>query len=241
MLYFNSDKFDFWKIYDSIKQFYPIGIIKKENDLFYSYPGLKELEAIIIDNIHNDSYFKTRWGDFDNEIQEKTGKPIIGTTYGHAPSFSSFIQLDISKFENVTRTKELHFFVSLIGPYYTIVGQETFSIEIGDRNFRSTNHLVVSPENEFAAMFELLCEKIESRFQHFRFVPFDVCRQTIPGLNVWYSDNSINAIFNALFNDNIDLRTQVLGYDFYKAEDWIKDDWVKGGGEWLVYPPIDGR
>lgn len=237
MLYFNPDKFDFWKIYDSIKEFYPIGIFKEENGLFFSYPGMKELEGIIVDNIHNDSHFKTRWDDLDNEIRERIEKPIVGTTYGQAPSFSSFIQLDRSKFGNVTRSKELHFFISLIGPYYSIVGQENFSVEIDDRNFRSTNHLVVSPENEFAATFGLLCEKIESRFQNYRFVPFDICRQTIAGLNVRYSDNQINSIFNALFNNHIDLRTQILGDDFYKAEDWIKSDWVDDGGEWEVIPP----
>ena len=52
MLYFNSDKFDFWKIYDAIKRFYPIGVKKDESKMYLSYPGLKELEDIVIDNIH---------------------------------------------------------------------------------------------------------------------------------------------------------------------------------------------
>jgi hypothetical protein len=64
MLNFNYDKFDFWKVYDSIKHFYPIGVKKDEGNLYYSYPGLKELEAIIIDNIHDDKHFEERWECF---------------------------------------------------------------------------------------------------------------------------------------------------------------------------------
>jgi hypothetical protein len=54
MFSFNTDKHDFWPIYDAIKQFYPIGIQKNDDDgMYVSYPGIKLLETIIIDNIHN--------------------------------------------------------------------------------------------------------------------------------------------------------------------------------------------
>jgi uncharacterized protein YeaO (DUF488 family) len=82
MLLFNPDKFDFWKIYDAIKRFYPIGIKKDESKMYFSYPGLKELETIVADNIHDNNHFKELWVNFTQEIETQIGKKIIGTTYG---------------------------------------------------------------------------------------------------------------------------------------------------------------
>ena len=238
MLYFNSEKFDFWEIYNSIKHFYPIGIKKEEGKLYFTYPGLKELENIIVENIHDESNFNSRWQDFTKEIEKQIEKQIIGTTYGQAPSFSSFVLLDSASFGNLTRTKELHFFVSLVAPFYTIIGIDNNILEIGDRKYRSTNYLVVSPENEYADTFRLLCDKIEKRFSGFRYVPFEICKQTIEGLDVPYSDENLNRIFNALFNNHIDFAVMTMGNDYYKSEDWIKEGYIDKGGGWTIYPPI---
>lgn len=239
MLYFNSDKFDFWKIYDAIKHFYPIGVKKDESKMYFSYPGLKELEDMVVDSIHDDHHFLERWDNFTKAIEKEIGKEVIGTTYGQAPSFSSYVLLDTISVDNLTRTKELHFFVSLVGPFYTIIGQDNNTVKLEERkNYTSTSYLVVSPENEFEDTFNLLCDKIENRFKGFRFVPFELCKQTIDGLNVRYSDDHLNSIFHALFNDHIDLTIwRKIGNDYYKSEDWIREGYVDTGGTWTAYPP----
>jgi hypothetical protein len=239
MLYFNSDKFDFWKVYDAIKSFYHIGIKKDESKMYFSYPGLKELENIIVDNIHNDKHFVERWDNFTKEIESEIGKEIIGTTYGQAPSFSSYVLLDTTSVDNLTRTKELHFFVSLVGPFYTIIGQDNNTVKLEEhKNYRSTSYLVVSPENEFADIFKLLCDKIENRFRNFRFIPFELCKQIINGLDVRYSDENLNSVFHALFNNHVDLTVwRKIGNDYFKSEDWIKEGYVDTGGGWTIYPP----
>ncbi|MCC7401708.1 MAG: hypothetical protein IT214_09500 [Chitinophagaceae bacterium] len=239
MLYFNSDKFDFWKINEAIKYYYPIGVKKDESKMYFSYPGLKELEDIVVDNIHDDNHFIKRWVNFNKEIEKEIGKEIIGTTYGQAPSFSSYVLLDTVSVGDLTRTKELHFFVSLVGPFYSVVGQDNNAIKIDDhRSYKSTNYLVVSPEREFADIFKVLCEKIEIRFKCFRFVPFEICQQTIEGLSVRYTDENLNSIFHALFNNHVDLTImRKFGNDYFKAEDWIKEGYVDTGGGWAIYPP----
>ncbi len=239
MLHFNSDKFDFWKIYDAIKHFYPIGVKKDECKMYFSYPGLKELEDIVVDNIHDDNHFIERWDNFAKDIEKEIGKEVIGTTYGQSPSFSSYVLLDTASIDNLTRSKELHFFVSLVGPFYTIVGQDNNTVKLDEHtNYRSTSYLVVSPENEFADIFKLLCGKIENRFKRFRFVPFEICQQTIDGLDVRYSDENLNTIFHALFNNHIDLTIcRKIGNDYFKAEDWIKEGYVDTGDGWTIYPP----
>lgn len=240
MLHFNYEKFEFWKVYDSIKQFYPIGVKKDSSRMFHSYPGLKELETIIIENIHNTKKFKSNWEHFTKELKRQVEKPIVGTTYGQAPCFSSYVVLEKAKLKELTRTKELHFFVSLVGPYYSVVGQDKNMLKIEGRHYPSTSYLVVSPENEFAETFSLLCERIEERFTGYRFIPFELCRQTIGGLDVSYSDEHLNTVFHALFNDQVDLNTRaVIGNKYFKSEVWIKEDWVSQGGEWVMYPPAD--
>jgi len=238
MFYFNSDKFDFWVIYDAIKQFYPIGIPKDESRIFYSYPGLKKLESIIVENIHDENKFNNGWQSFTLEIEKAINKKVIGTTYGQAPSFSSYIQLDSLSADNLTRTKNLHFFVSLVGPFYTIIGEDSNTVKVNDQHFKSTNYLVVSPENEYAEAFNLLCSIIENRFKDFRFIPFHICKQEIEGLDVRYTDDNLSAIFNALFNNQIDLNSTIIGNKFFKSEDWIKEGWVDDGARWIAYPVI---
>ncbi|ADB39966.1 hypothetical protein [Spirosoma linguale] len=244
MFRFNTDKYDFWPIYEAIKRFYPIGIrginLDGDNQMFLSYPGLKELEAIIVDNIHNESHFAERWSNFTQEIQDETGKEVIGTTYGQAPSFSSFVLLEKTSVDNLTRTKEIHFFVSLVGPFYTVIGQDTSTVlRDGKYHYRGTNYLVVSPEDEFADVFKRICAKIEDRFKGYRFVPFEICKQTITGLSVRYSDEKLDAIFHALFNNSLNLTTwNWLGNDYYKSADWIKEGWKGSDGDWIIYPPL---
>ena len=239
MLYFNSDKFDFWKIYEAIKHFYPIGIKKDDNKMYYSYTGLKELKDIVVDNTHDENHFNERWRNFTKDIEKEIGKEIIGTTYGQAPSFSSFVLLDTVSVDNLTRTKELHFFVSLVGPFYTIIGQDNNTVKLDEnKNYRSTSYLVVSPENEFADPFKLLCDKIENRFIGFHFVPFELCQQTIDGLDVHYSDEKLNSVFHALFNNHVDLTVwRKIGNDYFKSEDWIKEGYVDTSSGWTIYPP----
>lgn len=224
MFYFNSDKFDFWVIYEAIKQFYPIGINRDESKMYFSYPGIKKLENILIDSIHDNNHFSDRWEKFTKELYSEIGKEVIGTTYGQAPSFSSYVLLETTSIDNLVRTKELHFFVSLIGPFYTIIGQDNNTVKLAEnKNYRSTSYLVLSPENEYADTFQLLCNKIEDRFTGFRFVPFEICQQAIEGLNVRYSDENLNFVFHALFNDQVDLNLwRKIGNGRFKAQDWVK-------------------
>jgi hypothetical protein len=240
MLHFNSDKFDFWKIYDAIKRFYPIGVKRDDSKLYFSYPGLKELEDIVVDNIHDDSHVTERWENFTKDIENEIGKEIIGTTYGQAPSFSSYVLLDTVSLDNLTRTKELHFFVSLVGPFYTIIGQDVNMVKIEKRHYQSVSYLVVSPEIEFADTFRLLCDRIENHFKGFRFIPFDFCKQTIEGLSVRYTNENLNSVFHALFNNHVDLTiSRKIGKDYFKSEDWIIEGYVDTGGGWTAYPPTE--
>lgn len=239
-LYFNSDKYEFWEIYERIRLYYPIGIEKCDQGLYYSYPGIKRLQHEVVENFHNEQNYETRWTNFIRPMAEEFGKEIVNTTYGQTPAFSAFVELEKTVNDNLTRRKELHFFVSILGSFYTVIGCDANTVEIGTFQYTSTNYLVISPENEFDAPFTRLCEIIETRFKGFRFVPFYICEETINGLSVRYADNDRNSIFNALFGDFLDRHSAAaIGISHYKCEDWVKDGYVDNGERWTAYPPMD--
>ena len=57
---FRTDRYDFWSIYEAIKKYYPIGI---SESLEESFPGRKEKEKLIVENIHQPENYKSRWED----------------------------------------------------------------------------------------------------------------------------------------------------------------------------------
>ena len=238
MLYFDHEKFEFWKIYDSIRHYYPIGVERSDPRFFSSYEGQKDLEKLIVENLHNHQNYTSKWETFTNEVSIHLNKEIIGTTYGQAPSFSAFVLLDTIVVSNLVRSIELHFFVSLLGPYYTIIAQDKNVIQMDENNFLSTNYLTISPHGSSANEFQFLCDKIEDRFQGYRFVPFAICDQTIEGLWVRYSDDKPGAVLQALFNNHIELTTKnIVGDQWYKSADWIREGYIDTGDRWVAYPP----
>ncbi len=154
-------------------------------DTAFKLPGhaILQCKAIRLLEDHNHKNFQN-WVRFTEEIALHLQKEINDTTYGQAPSYSSFIRLDTVTTGDVTRKKEIGFFVSLLGPYYTVLGLDRNELRINDQLFSSTNYLVASPENEFETAFDFLCRQIEEQYKRYRFVPFAICNKTIEGLKM---------------------------------------------------------
>ena len=235
MLNFNTEIFDFWPIYETIKQFYPIGISTSNRNLFDSYPGTADLKKLVIENIHDKINFESRWKKFDELLEAKTKFKPVGTTMGQAPSFSSFIEIERIDHGSLTRVKRLHYFVSLLDSYYTVLGDDLSIIKVDDSNLHRINYLVASPFNEFAESFNKICVEIETHFKNFRYVPLFISKQCIDGLDVGYTDYYANSIFSALFNNtNLDIWT--YGDDAFKAEIWLREGLTEMP-KWSVQAP----
>lgn len=229
---FNNKTHNFWAIYESIKTYYPIGIDNNYPGIFFDYWGLKKLEDIIVTNIHNEKNFRQEWKDYWGTAGQEINLPIIGTTYGQAPSFSSYIELKNEKGETCDYHEELHFAVSLIGPFYTIIGQSAtivnYQKDETQYRFRTVNRIIVSPDDHTQQYFDFLSGKIESKFKGYKFVPYAIHKQTLEGLRVRYRDEKVNRIYHALFNDCVHFSDHgqndpsVIGDEFYRAKDWAR-------------------
>ncbi|WP_225000409.1 hypothetical protein [Cesiribacter sp. SM1] len=221
---FNSQKYDFWSVYEAIKKYYPIGIEREYPGIFFEYDGIKELENIVVQRIHDETNYHLEWVSFCEVLSEEIKLPIIGTTYGQAPSFSAYILLDEEKNRVSNYYEELHFCVSLVGTFYTIIGQSTTVVKNleQDRFYTSVNKIESSPSKTTAKYFQILKDRIESKYQEFKFIPYFISEQKIEGLRVRYRDESTNRIFHALFNDHIKFESINIGDAYYGIEGWVK-------------------
>ena len=105
-MFFDSVKYDFWKIYEVITKFYPIGVLRDNPKFYETFSGRKEFEKLLVENIHNNRNFNKRWVSFDKEIKKLSQKKVIGTTYGQCPSFSSYIELEKNTKNGLTQKKK---------------------------------------------------------------------------------------------------------------------------------------
>jgi len=238
MFYFNRSKYDFMEIYNCIAKYYPIGMLYENNPAYNDYPGIKEMVRLLEEKIHDETNFSNGWQSVESEIQATIQNEIIGTTYGQSPCYSSYIEIEKISTGEFVRYKELYFFISLLGPFYTIVGQDRNEIRFDKNAFFNTNFLVISPENEFKELFEKLVEQIEGKFVGYRFVPYFIYSQVIDGLCNRFRRDNQSRVFEAIFNNQIDLGAPTLGSSVYKDEAWINKDYdFENEPKWVIYPP----
>ena len=225
---FNTQTHDYWDIYESIRKYYPIGLERKEGKgIYFQFPGIKKLEEILIENVHDHQNYKERWVKFTKGIGRELKKEIIGTTFGQAPSFSSSIVLERNRFESCMHSKELHFSVSFVGGFFQIYGIDMTMVmeEDEQRGYSSVNVVTTSPLLEFRESFEFVERKLRERYTDYRMVPFRIGQTVIHGLEVAYLDDKNCTINQALFNDfsgeDRGARS-TRGDRYYGEKDWRK-------------------
>ncbi|WP_303312236.1 hypothetical protein [Hymenobacter sp. BT730] len=233
---FNEQRFNYWPIYDTIKQYYPLGIYTNEESrgLYDSYPGSKALQSVIHNNIWNKKNFSQGWSEFEKFLRQYFKRQVIGTTYANAPSFSSYVLLEKTHLDKLFHYKELHFTVSLLGPFYTIYGLDFTGIkleEIWDPLDTSNRRIVdrssisaitTSPYLEYETHFIDLEAQIKQRYPQFRMVPFNMNMKSIKGLRTGLYLQQENCVFHALFNEIHSLADThiVRGDKFYGHNEW---------------------
>jgi hypothetical protein len=241
LLIFFNEKYDFWPVYESIKKYYPIGCILDWEQLHayrnFDYPGKKMLESLIMENIHDESRYKSHWVAIEKEIEKHTAKEVIGTTYGQSPSFSAYIPIETTTNANMVLIKELYFFQSLLGPYYSVIGVDRTEITTGKQKVYITNYLAASPEDGYADTFRKVDSIISQKLPGYLFTPFALCQQEITGLSVrGASDEHNKKVFHALFNDQIDLDAENIGDTLYGGDKWIRTGFNPSAvGGWVIY------
>ena len=192
---FNTDKFDFWPIYEAIKKYYPIGV-EIDPEFYRSYSGHAELINILSEKVHNDENYTSIWTNFENKLALNTGKTVIGTSYGQNFCYSATLVVTEEVHNNFTYRNLIHFFVSFLGPFYCVIGESQNELKINQdeqlprSGYLSTNYLVASPYGDFVSLFKTVEQFIEAAFEGYKFIPYWINEQVITGLYLHHQNQN---------------------------------------------------
>ena len=223
--FFNAQR-DYWPIYLDLQRHYPLGLVPPDGMNARAFPGYQALEARIAACVHQESPERTRWETLATELAARTGLPVRAATHGQAPCFSAVLALGQSASGAWHVAQELFVAVSLVGPYYTVLGQDQLAypgaLYPGEapRLVRQTACVTVSPQGAYAGVFEAACAAVEARYPDHRFVPFHLAAVPLLGVYLPGREEAPQPLFYGLFNDQVDLQARTQGDPGYGGEPW---------------------
>ena len=226
---------EFSLIHDTIKAYYPISEERRyTNKNIKSAPGFKKISALINDNFINQKNYKKRWSKLNQSLERTLKKPILAYPDLSGPCYSGEVMLEEVKTADFVWTKELRFYISLLGPFFSIQGIDRTNIILpidmrrGDSypgNFAATNAVTVSPVFEYKAMFNLLEEELRAFFLGYLFVPYAIGMATIKNISIeddLRDPRMIDAVYEGLFGRIAVHDGLSRGDDHYGFSNWLK-------------------
>ncbi|PUZ25111.1 hypothetical protein DCC81_12440 [Chitinophaga parva] len=217
----------------TIQDYYDFSKVRT-GDLYFGYPANARWNEVISQKAKN-TFFEETWVPFESAIGDKLGRKIVGTTFHAEPSYSGYFLLEEFRMKDFLRIKKIHFFLSLLGPYYTILGVDESYVTVSERSYQSLNLITISPSGEYADTFNLTDKLITTTFNAFRFVPYFILAQNI-GMSSMDSFTVFEALFHNSILKNFD-RAEVYGSKVFGGERWLKSP--NDIGHWTAGPPDD--
>jgi len=232
MLNWDHTKHDFSAIEETLYKYFPIKNFELYNEEnVQNFQGFKEIEEILNDNFFTTKNYRERWGKFKKFLKQEFKKTIYESMVAWYPCYSGFIVLQKDSNKNLTYRKELHFFISLLGPYYTILGIDKSEVQLEEafrdldqaensiiRTYPANHVLTVSPYMEYKESFIILQKKILEYFPSLKYVPYQVNLRKVEGISLLYPESEGNikdSVFSALFKPDHSLNTTTRGDAFY--------------------------
>lgn len=243
---FQADLADhnFQEVFDTIKEYYPIEQQYKnyKPEALRDFPGYQKIGQLIEENFVNKKNYKERWTSLSKYLRTSLKKRVVSTNGLFDCCASGEVIMDEFKSKEYTKTKKLCYYISLLGPYYTIYGMDSSDVVLPTKisNFESdeirvvpysAEHVVtISPVFEYETLFVQLQNKIKERFTGYKFIPYSTGISSIPGISWRYSseDDSAednrhkNNIYAALFGLKVKPKCRYRGEKNYGFFDWLK-------------------
>lgn len=237
---------DFSAIEATLKKFHPIeNSYQYNSENIEAFRGYKDIQEIIHDNFLTTKSYKERWVLFKKFLEKALKKPVEELMTISYPCYSGSVTLEKETHKNISHTKELHFFISLLGPYYSILGfdkcsirlkQNTLPFEIEkahmERVFHEDLAVTVSPYLEFEEPFIQMQKKILEYFPDLKFIPFKINQIKINGSTLLFREDVPlfkHSVFSALFqpenlfhSDFLESAKKIRGDIFFGLDEWAK-------------------
>jgi hypothetical protein len=238
--YLQFGKLDSSQLFETIRRHFPIGVLRRNEEdkmLYQAYPGLKLYSQSIQHSIHDSSVFEGVWQSLETELESIVGLPVVGTTYGQAPCYSSSIKVRQEQLGSLVRHFDIHIFVSVIGPYFTVIGKDWSEISFEENLLRPTNFYSISPCGRDARLFNTTVDLLKVKFPVYRFIPHCLYSLPVPEFQVPYSDEEENIVFNGVFNQEFRPRSLIVGDSYFGHEEWVSSNCESQQGSWEIHPP----
>lgn len=235
---YDTHRYNFEPIYETIRRYYPIENPEINAENIERFSGFIESGELINENFFNQKNYRERWGKFKKFLKQELKKPVRETMSLFYPCYSGSVTLNEIKEEGYSIHKELHFYISLLGPYYSVSGIDRSEIVLDEErpatigskeekvkvSYSAVNAITVSPYLEYEASFKLLQSKIEEYFPEYRFIPFKIGKKRIPGISLIHQDSKEHlrdSVFSALFRPDIDFAHE-RGDGYYGYDYWLR-------------------
>ena len=185
---------DFGLIYDILKEFYPVGSAKRYTSKnIGSSAGFKKIGAVVEENFINKKNHRDRWVKLNHFIKKEMKKPVHSAVSLFNCCYSGEVVLEQIRKEDFVKSKKLHFYISLLGPFFAIHGIDSSTVilpvdalrgESYQGNFAATHAITVSSVFEYASTFLLLEDTLREFFSGYYFIPFDIGMSTIKNISI---------------------------------------------------------
>jgi hypothetical protein len=226
---------DFSLISDTIKQYFPVEKGKRlTSETVASSQGFKKIGKIVNEEFINEKAYRDKWGKLTSSLKKVFKKPVHGHPDMASAGFIGEVIIEEDKKPDFIRQKSLRFYVSIIGPFFSIHGVDSsialLEIESGVKDFNkgyfaATNAITISPVFEYKEVFKKLEDELRSFFTGYLFVPYNVGMSTLKNISIadeQRDPRSLDTIYEALFGLSAVHSCLTRGDRYYGEADWIK-------------------
>ncbi len=173
-------------------------------------------------------------GETDIQHQENTQETSSRLSGLASGGFFGEVIIEEDKKTDFIRQKSLRFYVSIIGPFFSIHGVDSSIalLEIESRvkdfnkgNFAATHAITISPVFEYYEAFKKLEDQLRSFFPGYLFVPHAVGMSTIRNISVadeLRDTQSLDTIYEGIFGMSPVHTCLTRGDRYYGMSDWVK-------------------
>ncbi len=205
------------------------------NSIDYYYPNIDEVSASNLQNeekktnkrknlislkLHDIDEYKL-WLNFLEDLSRNGIERPRNINIKQQPSYNGEIIISSWQKNGVENALSLLFSVSLLGPFYSIIGVENLKIprdQEGEKYNTSFNGQIMafaSPTKLLNPYYEILKVRIEKNFKGYKHVPYNILNLSVKGLN-----SSNDSVYKALFDGPFRFPKIVKGNKYYPLEDW---------------------
>jgi hypothetical protein len=182
----------------------------------------------------NQKAYWAKWGKLNSTLKKVFKKSVYGSPDLMGGGFCGEIVITEDKQPDFIRQKTLQFYISILGPFFSIHGidRSTAILPVDllgrDRHegrFMATHAVTVSPAFEYQNEFKMLEDELREYFPGYLFVPFDIGMSTIKNISIEEDQRDpriMDTIYEALFGQRAVLTCLTRGDKRYGWKDWIK-------------------